>query len=386
MKLAAESAEVDRIFVNPVIKRACGSTETQRDWLAKVRPWWATTRTSTFGSPARPAPLNANRSSRSLGRWLRCRSRALGRGNPRGSHIAEGTACAEAAVGEGSSCRVRGRAQGQGDAQAMTRSISRRSHAGPRHRHCAAEFHGGMAKFLRDCFQPAADQDLTAWLFLKGLALVYIAAFLSLAVQIEGLAGSGGILPFTSCYGVALPRKVAPPGWIFRPCSGSDSSDVALQGVALAGALLALLLLLGWGRQRLILILLFVLYLSLYHAGQVFMNFQWDYLLLECGFLAIFLAGAPTRLVVLLYHWLLFRLPLPVRIFQAGERRPFVERLHHAQVLLRDPAAAPCRLLVCAPTAGAAAEGRRRLHIFHRADRPVLHLSAASVPHLPPPR
>jgi len=40
MKLAAESAEVDRIFVNPVIKRALCSTETQRDWLAKVRPWW----------------------------------------------------------------------------------------------------------------------------------------------------------------------------------------------------------------------------------------------------------------------------------------------------------------------------------------------------------
>jgi len=31
---------VDRIFVNPVIKRALCATQTQRDWLAKVRPWW----------------------------------------------------------------------------------------------------------------------------------------------------------------------------------------------------------------------------------------------------------------------------------------------------------------------------------------------------------
>ena len=33
------------------------------------------------------------------------------------------------------------------------------------------------------------------WLFLRGLALVYLCAFLSLAVQVEGLVGSRGILP-----------------------------------------------------------------------------------------------------------------------------------------------------------------------------------------------
>jgi hypothetical protein len=38
------------------------------------------------------------------------------------------------------------------------------------------------------------------------------------------------------------------------------------------------------------------------------MVFQWDTLLLECGFLAIFLADAPTRLIVMLFEWLLFRL------------------------------------------------------------------------------
>ena len=36
--------------------------------------------------------------------------------------------------------------------------------------------------------------------------------------------------------------------------------------------------------------LLFVLYLSLTIAGQTFFSFQWDILLLETGFLAIFLA------------------------------------------------------------------------------------------------
>ncbi len=164
------------------------------------------------------------------------------------------------------------------------------------------------ANFLRNLFQPANDHELTGWLFVKGLALVYFAAFASLVPQIEGLAGPGGILPLHELLERGLARH-GHAAWLQMPTLfWFDSSDIALQGAALAGALLALFLLLGWGRQRLILILLFVLYLSLYHAGQVFMNFQWDYLLLECGFLAIFLAGAPTRLVVLLYHWLLFRL------------------------------------------------------------------------------
>ncbi len=165
-----------------------------------------------------------------------------------------------------------------------------------------------LKQFLVGLVEPVPDYQLTSWLFLKGLAVIYCTAFLSLAVQIEGLAGSGGILPFRELldhlfaeYGYAAWFKVPTLFWL-------DSSDVALQGASITGALLAVFLLLGWGRQRLILILLFVLYLSLYQAGQVFMSFQWDYLLLESGFLAIFLLNAPTHLVIFLYHWLLFRL------------------------------------------------------------------------------
>jgi len=49
-----------------------------------------------------------------------------------------------------------------------------------------------------------------------------------------------------------------------------------------------------------------VLYLSFVYAGQVFTNFQWDQLLLEAGFLAIFLT-AGSSIVVWLYRWLIFR-------------------------------------------------------------------------------
>src|SRR5208282_6100872 len=57
--------------------------------------------------------------------------------------------------------------------------------------------------------------------------------------------------------------------------------------------------------------LLFVYYLSLVTGGQIFMGYQWDFLLLEAGFLAIFLKPAYTR--VWLFRWLLFRL-----IFESG--------------------------------------------------------------------
>jgi len=57
--------------------------------------------------------------------------------------------------------------------------------------------------------------------------------------------------------------------------------------------------------------LLWVLYLSFVNIGQTFYGFGWETLLLEAGFLAIFLGcrtTAPSRLVLLMYQWLLFRL------------------------------------------------------------------------------
>jgi hypothetical protein len=157
-------------------------------------------------------------------------------------------------------------------------------------------------------FESADDHRTAGWLFVKGLAAVYAAAFASLAVQIDALAGPDGILPFERVlqgafaeHGYAALLRLPTIFWL-------DSSDAALQGAAFAGVAIALLLAFGWIGRRPALILLFVLYLSLYHAGQIFTSFQWDTLLLECGFLAIFLADGPTRLIVLMYEWLLFRL------------------------------------------------------------------------------
>ncbi len=161
--------------------------------------------------------------------------------------------------------------------------------------------------FLKKLQAPASDYNLTSWLFLKLLSLVYFAAFLSLAVQISGLVGPTGILPFQDILDNFYQQQGVSAWWMMPNLFWFSSSNLALHSVTILGCVFSVFLFLGrW--QRLSLITLFILYLSLYHAGQIFLNFQWDTLLLECGFLAIFLVDGPTRLLIFLFHFLLFRL------------------------------------------------------------------------------
>jgi len=156
----------------------------------------------------------------------------------------------------------------------------------------------------------AADNDtgyqLVAALFLRLLGLTYLVAFASIGVQIEGLAGSQGILPLQDAL-AELASRSGPERYFQLPTLfWLNAGDNALTGAALAGCVAAVLIVLN-RFSRSALIAAFVLYLSLYHAGQVFLTFQWDGLLLEAGFLAIFLTPR-SRLVILLFRWLLFRL------------------------------------------------------------------------------
>ncbi|OOZ40497.1 hypothetical protein BOW53_07560 [Solemya pervernicosa gill symbiont] len=159
----------------------------------------------------------------------------------------------------------------------------------------------------RYLFEYDEGYQLTGWLFLRLLALIYASAFVSLTVQIEGLVGPSGILPMGEFLNFQFIRQGG-LAWLSTPTLfWLDSSDTALFAATIAGFIFSMLLLFGL-YERLSLILLFILYLSLYHAGQVFMNFQWDVLLLETGFLAIFLTKGVNGLSLLLFHLLLFRL------------------------------------------------------------------------------
>lgn len=151
-----------------------------------------------------------------------------------------------------------------------------------------------------------SQYQLISALFLRLLGVFYLIAFASLAVQIEGLAGSQGIQPFAE----KLAELAATPGYEkylrFPSLFWLNASDGALTGAAQAGCILALLIILDV-TPRLALIGAYALYLSLYGASLVFLNFQWDGLLLEAGFLAIFLTPQ-SKVAIFLFRWLLFRL------------------------------------------------------------------------------
>ncbi len=164
-----------------------------------------------------------------------------------------------------------------------------------------------IGDYFSRLLSPADDFRLSATIFLKSLALIYFAAFASLVNQIDGLVGPSGILPFGELSANIQAVEGSKVYLQYPTLFWWNSSQWALEGAALLGCIFAFTLLIGV-RPRLSLLAMFVLYLSLHYAGQLFLNFQWDYLLLESGFLALFLLKGPSRLTVFLFHWLLFRL------------------------------------------------------------------------------
>jgi predicted DCC family thiol-disulfide oxidoreductase YuxK len=163
----------------------------------------------------------------------------------------------------------------------------------------------GVTKFLWGPALRAERYSLLSWIFLRLFGAIYVAAFVSLAVQVEGLIGRDGILPAAD-YLAAVHQNVGNSAYRLVPTLfWMTSSDAALFAGTVAGAVLGLLVVADrWTRPALV--GLFALYLSYVYAGQEFMSFQWDSLLLEVGFLAIFLTGR-SRIVVWLFRWLVFR-------------------------------------------------------------------------------
>ncbi len=165
-------------------------------------------------------------------------------------------------------------------------------------------------------------------LFLRLLGVVYVIAFVSLWTQIDGLVGEHGILPATNYLDAvdqhfARQDPPASPVWNLPTLAWISASDGFLHVLCATGTLLSLLLIAGLLPTP-ALILLWLIYLSLFHVGQVFLSFQWDILLLETGFLAIFMAPFalrskfladphPPRLAIWIAWWLLFRL-----MFESG--------------------------------------------------------------------
>jgi hypothetical protein len=156
------------------------------------------------------------------------------------------------------------------------------------------------------------------WLFLRLLGIVYLIAFWSLGDQILGLSGHDGILPADRYMAGARALPGLSRFWLLPTVAWVSASDASLQAMCLGGGALAALLVAGI-LPAVVLPLLWLIYLSLSVVCREFLSYQWDALLLETGFLAIFLAPLtsrerlrelenPPRVAVLLLLWLLFRL------------------------------------------------------------------------------
>lgn len=180
-----------------------------------------------------------------------------------------------------------------------------------------------LTRFLWGKHVEQPDYFLTRWIFLRTLGVIYLVAFISLWTQISGLIGHNGILPEDrfmpavrqACdqQGIGMDRFRLVPTlcWL-------DSSDGFLQFQCAAGTILAIVLIFGIAPAP-SLALLWLLYLSLTTVGREFLEFQWDNLLLEAGFLSIFFAplrllpnlskeAPPSRIVLWLLRLLLFKL------------------------------------------------------------------------------
>ena len=130
-------------------------------------------------------------------------------------------------------------------------------------------------------------------LFFRLLGLAYALAFASLGMQVLGLMGRRGISPAAD-FLKAVREQIGPARYRLLPTLfWFGAGDDALVAGCVAGAVLGCAAAVGFC-PVLCLSLLWILYLSFVTVGRDFLGFQWDALLLEAGFIAVF--AAPWQL------------------------------------------------------------------------------------------
>jgi uncharacterized membrane protein YhdT len=156
----------------------------------------------------------------------------------------------------------------------------------------------------------APDYWLSRLVFQRLLGAIYLVAFISTLNQFRPLLGTNGLLPVPRFLRAASFKQA--PSIFHLHYSDRFAMATAGAGIGLSSAVVLGLVeqaplwvsMLAW-------FALWALYLSFVNVGQAFYGFIWETLLLEAGFLAIFLGNArtaPPLLVILLIRWLLIRL------------------------------------------------------------------------------
>jgi len=167
-----------------------------------------------------------------------------------------------------------------------------------------------FAPIIKALTDPGRNYWLTRLVLQRSLALVYLIAFVAVIHQFKPLLGEHGLLP-VSRFVKQVPFVESPSIFFWFPY------DFVFDMFGWIGMVLAVFALSGFSEKfgNLASVgtwcALWVIYLSYVNVGQTFYGFGWETLLLEAGFLAIFLGSektAPPFLVILLFRWLLFRL------------------------------------------------------------------------------
>ncbi|WP_299279638.1 lipase maturation factor family protein [uncultured Georgenia sp.] len=155
----------------------------------------------------------------------------------------------------------------------------------------------------------ADGYEVARFVLQRGVALLYVVAFVAVLHQFPALLGERGLLPVPR-FTARVPARSSPSlfHWHY--------SDRLLRAVGWAGLVLAVAVMVGLPQQgppwvpMLVFLALYGLYLSVVNVGQIFYAFGWESLLLEAGFLAAFLGsdrtGTPVVTLVA-FRWLLFR-------------------------------------------------------------------------------
>ncbi|WP_460774403.1 lipase maturation factor family protein [Microbacterium sp. GXF7504] len=187
----------------------------------------------------------------------------------------------------------------------------------------------------------AVDYELARQVVQRGIAALYLIAFLSTLNQFRPLLGERGLLPAPELLAWAASSKAR--GRMLRPTlfRRIRYTDRRLAGLCIAGMVVAAALVAGlpqltgpWAPMTCFLALWFG-YMSVSSIGQTFYGFGWEMLLLEAGFVAAFLGSPsepPPTLVLVLCWWLLFRLEFGagmIKIRGGREWRDLTALMYH---------------------------------------------------------
>lgn len=187
----------------------------------------------------------------------------------------------------------------------------------------------------------AVDFGFAREVLQRGIAALFLVAFLSSLNQFRPLLGERGLLPAPQLLdwvaGSKSRRRMLRPTIFTR----IRYTDRRLVWLCAGGMLVAVILVAGIPQlgppwvPMICFLLLWGGYMSISSIGQTFYGFGWEMLLLETGFLAAFLGSndqPPPTVVIVLFWWLLFRLEFGagmIKIRGGREWRDLTALMYH---------------------------------------------------------